>query len=205
MRDIFSILMVKDALVRVFVSCCTCTFCCIYYVYQAYNYNLVDMNECTSGHGCSHICENTDGSYFCSCPEGYSLNNDDRTCFPLCGGNLTATIGSFHTPNWPHSYPSLEFRCEWVIDINVTDAVIEIIFNEPFGIRGRAPCPTDYVEVFEHDSTSLGKYCFLSVPNPITTTQSTATVVFQASSFPHSLNRVGVSVSYSTLYLGKLL
>ena len=162
------------------------------------------MNECTTtGHGCSQICNNTDGSYMCSCREGYSLNDDGRTCSPSCGGILTEASGSFHTPDWPNSYPSLDFRCEWVIDIeNMTDAVIEISFNERYGIHGKDPCSTDYVQVLDgiqHDSTSLGKYCFKHAPDPIVTSTTQATVIFQASILPHRLMRVGVLVSYRTL------
>ena len=167
-----------------------------------------DVNECSAAtHGCNHICENTDGSYTCSCREGYYLNEDGRTCFPSCNGNFTEPTGSFHTPDWPDSYPSLDFRCECVIDIeNVTEGAIEITFNEPYGIRGRDPCQTDYVEVLDgvlFDSTSLGKHCFSTVPDPIIVPSSQATIIFQASTFPHSSNRVGVSISYSMILIGK--
>ena len=163
-----------------------------------------DMNECSAtGHGCSQLCYNTDGSYNCGCREGYSLNDDGRTCSLSCGGILTETSGSFHTPDWPNSYPSLDYRCEWMIDIeNMTDAVIEITFNEPYGIRNNGPCPTDYVEVLDgiqQDSDSLGKYCNKDAPDPIVTTSTQATVIFQASTFPHGSLRVGVSMSYRTV------
>ena len=166
------------------------------------------MNECsTTGHGCSQTCNNTDGSYMCGCRDSYALNDDGRTCSLSCGGILTEASGSFHTPDWPNSYPSLDFRCEWVIDVdNMTDAVISISFNETYGIRGKDPCPTDYVEVLDgilHDSTSLGKHCFLRVPGPFLTSTNQATVIFQASTFPHFTNKVGVSVSYSALQLSK--
>lgn len=47
-----------------------------------------DQNECdTSNGGCSHTCENTQGSYFCSCPEDMQLSEDRITCVPL--SNLT--------------------------------------------------------------------------------------------------------------------
>ena len=167
-----------------------------------------DVDECsTAVHGCSQICNNTLGSYTCSCKEGYSLNNDGVTCFPSCSGNITEPTGSFHTPDWPHSYPSLDFRCEWMIDIkNMTNTVIEIMFNEPYGIRGRSPCPTDYVEVLDGirlNSSSLGKHCFSNVPDPILTSSSQATIIFQGSSFSHSSSRVGVSMSYTTIPIGR--
>jgi hypothetical protein len=42
---------------------------------------LTDVNECTSRHGCGQICENTVGSYLCSCEEGFKLQLSDRkTC-----------------------------------------------------------------------------------------------------------------------------
>ena len=145
----------------------------------------------------------------CKCRDSYTSNDDGRTCFPSCGGILTETSGSFHTPDWPNSYPSLDYHCEWVIDIeNMTDAVIEITFNEPYGIRGKDPCPTDYVEVLDgiqQDSDSLGKHCYKYAPHPIITSATQATVIFQASIRSHSPQRVGLSVSYSVKYPGRSL
>ena len=40
-----------------------------------------DVNECnTNNGGCSHTCNNTQGSYFCECPDGMHLDADFRTC-----------------------------------------------------------------------------------------------------------------------------
>ena len=37
----------------------------------------LDINECdVLNGGCSHYCNNTDGSYYCSCPVGYDLVNE---------------------------------------------------------------------------------------------------------------------------------
>ena len=115
---------------------------------------------------------------------------------------MTEASGSFHTPDWPLRYPFENFRCEWVIDIENmnSDSVIEISFNEPFGINGRDPCPTDYVEVLdgvEENSPSLGRHCFLSRPQPILTSSNRAKVVFQGSSLNRPASRVGVSVTYA--------
>ncbi|XP_005106845.3 uncharacterized protein LOC101847898 [Aplysia californica] len=44
----------------------------------------LDVNECrTDKHNCTHSCTNTYGSYVCSCPSGFVLAEDRRTCvFP---------------------------------------------------------------------------------------------------------------------------
>ena len=167
-----------------------------------------DINECiNSVHGCEDICINTDGSYMCDCRDGYALNDDRRTCSINCGGNFTEATGSFHTPDWPHSYPSLDFHCKWFIEIeNMTDIVIELSFDERYGIHGRDPCPTDYVQVLDgisENSTSLGKHCFLDAPEPIITSSNQAIVIFQASSNRHRPSRVGVSVTYKIIHIGK--
>ena len=44
-------------------------------------YNAADINECTSNNGnCEHICINTNGSYSCSCYNGYSLDMNRKNC-----------------------------------------------------------------------------------------------------------------------------
>lgn len=41
-----------------------------------------NRNECNDGFngGCGHFCVDTDGSYYCTCDNGYSLSNDFRDC-----------------------------------------------------------------------------------------------------------------------------
>ena len=146
------------------------------------------------------------GSYTCGCREGYVLNEDGRTCSISCGGLFTEASGSFHTPDWPVSYPHSNFSCEWVIDIeNTNDPFIEITFDEPYGINGQTPCPSDYVEVFdgvEDDSVSLGRNCYVHRPNPILTSSNRARVVFQGTNCNCTASRVGVSLSYTKVVKG---
>lgn len=41
----------------------------------------VDVNECRYYHGvCAHKCENTEGSYRCSCTSGFQLSYDGTNC-----------------------------------------------------------------------------------------------------------------------------
>ena len=46
---------------------------------------LIDINECEEGvSGCSQLCNNTVGGYFCSCTKGYSLLEDGSNCVGKC-------------------------------------------------------------------------------------------------------------------------
>ena len=49
-------------------------------------YILTDINECngTDNGGCVQQCNNTDGSYFCSCNSAYTLAADSRGCDGMC-------------------------------------------------------------------------------------------------------------------------
>ena len=161
-----------------------------------------DVDECAlSTDECDQNCFNTEGSYTCSCRDGYVLNGDGLTCSVSCSGTFTNLIGSFQTPDWPDSYPLVDFRCVWEIVIDNSEASILIQFQEPYGIFGSKPCETDYVEVLSN-STSVGKHCGTTVPDRIVVDSSSATVVFQGSA--HSLmNRPGVSVFYRAIVEGQ--
>ena len=42
---------------------------------------LTEINECsTNNGGCDHDCNNTDGSFVCSCDSGYQLDNNSLNC-----------------------------------------------------------------------------------------------------------------------------
>ena len=151
---------------------------------------------------------NTEGSYSCTCNENFVLASDRRSCLPSCGGSLTQNNGSFSTPGWPVYYPSLDFRCEWTV-VTDADTLTEIQVSEPYGIRGRHPCSTDYLQVLDGVGESaklLGRFCFLRAPGPFLTNSNMATVIFQASSQRHLQSRVGVGITYTTIRsLGKHL
>ena len=163
----------------------------------------LDIDECSGSHNCDEVCVNTPGSFHCACNDAdFVIASNGRSCVPDCGGRLTEATGSFSSPGWPDFYHSLDYRCTWIIDINNTNTAIDIEFNEPFGIHGRHPCPTDYVEVLDgvgENAESLGKFCFLRRPETVMTSSRQATVIFQASSRTHSRTRVGMSATYTTV------
>ena len=44
-------------------------------------YHVSDVDECEEGTDiCTELCVNTAGSYHCSCPEGYQLEDDQISC-----------------------------------------------------------------------------------------------------------------------------
>jgi len=45
-----------------------------------------DVDECEEfpNGGCDHICTNTNGSYNCSCHDGYDLEMNDVSCIGMC-------------------------------------------------------------------------------------------------------------------------
>ena len=48
-------------------------------------YLISDINECSINNGnCSQMCNNTIGSYVCSCSIGYLLSSNNRSCSGMC-------------------------------------------------------------------------------------------------------------------------
>ena len=177
--------------------------CSLCFIVNSY----ADINECALRHNCLERCVNTEGSFHCACNDpGFVMGIDGRTCIPGCGGILTGINGTFSTPGWPGFYYSLNYNCTWIIDVaDQTNAAVDISFNDPFGIHGRDPCRTDYVDVFDgvgESAQSLGRFCFLRKPGVFSMPSTHATVVFQASTARHTPSRVGISVTYTTVHLG---
>ena len=135
------------------------------------------------------------------------LQPDGRSC--RCGSRLTAASGSFQTEGWPSAYRRENFQCEWTIDLPSRDATIQFTIDQSaFGILGNpSSCTSDHIQFFDgtgNSANSLQKICgllkFYEDGMPIiTTTSSTARVVFTGSNRRRPLSRVGVKVDYISI------
>merc|ERR1711988_1553031 len=94
-------------------TCCYGDICfCTYSgTYQRINgTSCTDVNECEDNNGfCDGTCNNQDGSYSCSCPQGYQLGRNGRECDDVdeclqgvncpSGSICINTIGAYHCIN----------------------------------------------------------------------------------------------------------
>ena len=155
---------------------------------------------------CEQECIDTATGHVCSCHNGYHLDYDAYSCLPYCKEMFSSENGSFQTPGWPEYYPSKNFRCQWLIDVENDSYAIQLITDDSaYGIRGGDPCRTDYLAFYDGPTSaapSLGRHCSLNPPPPKVSTSHQAMVVFQASSRAHPPNRVGARVSYEAIRLG---
>ena len=65
---------------------------------------VVDVNECSTDQGgCDHFCENSVGSFWCSCRNGFALAPDGSTC----SGSIEFQIYY----NWRFKFMLFVFPC----------------------------------------------------------------------------------------------
>ena len=121
---------------------------------------------------------------------------------PTCGGTLTSSSGTFNTPNWPSTYP-LNFECEWNIILNDANSIIEISFDDDFGIAGRQPdCTRDTLILYDGGNNDggnkFGPFCHLTRPEPIRSTSNRLGVSFVAGP-SHGPTRHGFRAQYRSI------
>ena len=117
----------------------------------------------------------------------------------LCGGTLTATSGSFQTPNWPETYP-VNVDCEWTITLPESSKRVQITIGSGFGIAGRLPdCVKDKLTVYDSsDGTQYGPFCHFAVPLIPLMSSNKARIVFNAGP-AHNPSRHGFFATYTSV------
>ena len=55
-----------------------------------------DINECATTQPCEQVCTNTQGSFVCSCNDGYRPDNNGLTCSGMC----KCLIHSYYLKQW---------------------------------------------------------------------------------------------------------
>ncbi|GAA6092590.1 uncharacterized protein si:dkey-163f14.6 [Tachysurus ichikawai] len=99
----------------------------------------IDLDECVEGlHECQQVCENTFGSYRCSCRLGFQLSTDRMSCTDvnecvLLAGLARCVFGCVNTPG------SFYCLCPAGYSMNVTDGHCEDT-DECMENTGLGPC-----------------------------------------------------------------
>ncbi|OWK59671.1 Cubilin, partial [Lonchura striata] len=133
----------------------------------------------------------TDGSVNA---RGFRLHFDSST--EECGGDLTAPVGTFTSPNYPNLYPHNRV-CEWRITVEVGRRVT-LTFND-MKTEEHWSCLSDYVAVYnglEQNSPQLAKLC--GEVNPGTEVKSTGNTMKVILVTDMSRAARGFSVSYTS-------
>ena len=116
-----------------------------------------------------------------------------------CGGTLTASSGSFQSPNWPSTYP-VNVDCEWRITLPNSNNRVELEFDTNFGIAGSLPeCVKDHVKIYDdRANTVYGPYCYFTTPSSLRTSSNEVRIVLHAGP-AHSPSRRGFKVYYRSV------
>jgi cubilin len=113
---------------------------------------------------------------------------------------MRASSGTFSSPNWPKTYNNNEV-CDWLIVLPDCTKKIKITF-QGFSVAGKMPsCVKDQVYVragVELTEESVGRYCSLSIPKPITIDSHTARVTMMSGP-QHGKIRFGFTATYQAI------
>ncbi|KAK2567536.1 Matrilin-2 [Acropora cervicornis] len=63
--------------------------------------NCEDINECENGHACAQECTNTNGSYRCSCFDGFTMSDDGQSCIDIDECQMSEIMGCTRCVNLP--------------------------------------------------------------------------------------------------------
>ncbi|KAM8772707.1 ovochymase-2 [Acanthopagrus schlegelii] len=94
-----------------------------------------------------------------------------------CGGSFSSEQGEIISPKWPADYPA-QSVCTWRISIPSAGSVhVAFTHFELQAINMLGDC-VDYVELFNQNMTSLGRFCGFGLPPVISVMGDTAIVRF---------------------------
>ena len=143
---------------------------------QRYSGECVDEDECDYNNSCQHLCVNTEGSFHCSCDEGYKLDSNGSSCVDInechesnggCEFGCRNTISSYEC----YCYHGYELKNETHCDTEIKCIVVENIENEDY----RFSCHGDY------NLTITNFTCENILQTTDATSPSTTTIVSTAS------------------------
>ncbi|XP_002073258.3 dorsal-ventral patterning protein tolloid [Drosophila willistoni] len=131
---------------------------------------IIDVDECAINNGgCQHRCQNTYGSYKCSCRNGYTLHDNGHNCTETkCKFEITTSYGVLQSPNYPEDYPR-NIYCYWHFQ-TVLGHRIQLTFHD-FEVESHQECIYDYVAIYDgrsENSSTLGTYCGGREPYAVT-------------------------------------
>ena len=81
-----------------------------------------------------------------------------------CGGSLTSTTGSIHSPNYPQAY-GRNGECFWKIAVSLGNTIQLTIID--IDLEVHESCLLDYIEIYDginRKAPRLGRYCSSNYP-----------------------------------------
>lgn len=97
-------------------------------------FSVSDMDECAIDNGgCQHECQNTIGSYVCSCRNGFMLHENGHDCKEgECKYHIKTPTGQLQSPNFPDYYPPKK-DCVWQLITTPGHRIKLVRFEIPEG------------------------------------------------------------------------
>lgn len=132
----------------------------------------------------------------CSCHNGYTLHENGHDCKEGgCKYEITVPQGQILSPNYPDYYPSMK-HCMWHFTTTPGHR-IRLLFSE-FDIESHQECAYDHIAIYDGSSSeshTLGRFCGIKLPHPISSTSNEMYMVFNSD---NNVQRKGFMAYHST-------